>query len=569
MIVILAIVGGGAYLWTHRRSRTEPETSWTAPTPSTAVDHAYARPDRPPSPLRVALTLARGEAAGWPAAPTFAAAVAFAALIGIIPILLGKFDNEFHELTTVISAFPISVWPTAGMVLAAVHYAATRARRDGSAELFETLPTSNEVRGFGMLGIAAAGVVLAIATMTFWIVLWLVVGVPGTPDTGTWIEMLTAIVTVAGAGVFGLLVARVAPWSLASIVAIVAVAAADGRLLAMSDRSERGRWFALWPGFLEFPRRFDTAPLGAHLAWVAALSALCTAVVLIAYHATARRAAGAAAVLVTVALCGAWQAQGASAARLETIVSDITNPLANQECRTDGQVRACAYRPYDDHLDWWVDISKRVLAATPESARVERRGELLMVQQLDTRLYRYLDHKVQKSLSTGAVPPPVSDALVLTWDSIDNPNMRFAHAMATAQWVVGLPVPTRLEQKPCSASGQPRGALALWLAASAMPNGRSDLGRAGPSEVLYPMDSNPSGPFVVPWRDGHVHESVVWTNSDIVIARALLAMPQADLRRKLAANWTALTRRDAPASLLYDLTGLTLPQGSSPGIETC
>src|SRR6478752_10673169 len=87
IIVLVAIVGGGVYLWTHRPSRTGPETNWT---PSTTVDHAYPRPDRPPSPLRVALTLARSEAEGWPATATFAAAVAFAALIGILPLLPGS-----------------------------------------------------------------------------------------------------------------------------------------------------------------------------------------------------------------------------------------------------------------------------------------------------------------------------------------------------------------------------------------------------------------------------------------------------------------------------------------------
>lgn len=568
VVAVGGLIVGLVYLVTHRTDRVLPEARW-----SLAADTAPApyRASGPVRGTRVALALARCEARWWLAAPSYTFAIVFAAMGVVLPILVFR-NFEMASIVDLAGFFGILVWPTAGMVIVGAHRAATRSRRDRTGELYETLPASSGVRTAGTGGIAIVGIVIVLVTIAAWSLLALRAGVAGGVPARFWAEAALGVMLVFGAGTLAIVLAKVAPWSLAPFVAIVAVAQLNGRLaLSITPHTSRQRWLGVWGGLPDVPQRFDVRPIGVHVLYVAALALLCAAAAGLAFRPTWRRGAvlGIAAVLV-VALAFV-QLQPISSATAGAIASQIRDPTAHEVCRSRGQLRACAYAPYDEFLDDWLSNAQRVVAIVPRRFGAAL-GPLLMVQQLSDKKVAQLDPRIVRALRTR--PAPVAAArstLRLGFGGLINGHARFAHAVAVAQWAVGLPVPNP-RRATCSASGQPRGIIALWLAVRAVGGASRLDGTGNAASVVYGDNADAStAAYVVPWDDGYayVQSPVVWRASDLAAARALLRRSDRVVEAKLAAYWRDLVAEHAGPEVLRRIFGIDLPATTPSEVPPC
>ena len=573
VVVFGAVIVGLWYLATHRSSRERPEPRW-----SHAADPAQL-PYRATGPVRgarVALALARGEARRWLQALSFAFAIVFA-VMGVVLLVLVFRNFEMASIVDSAGYFGILVWPTAGMVIVGMHWAATRSRRDGTDELFATLPASPGVRTAGTAGIAAVGVLIVLATIVAWSSLALATGLAGGLPARFWAESALAVMLVCGAGTLAIFLARVAPWSVAPFVVIMAIAQLNGRIaLSITPHTSRQRWIGVWGGLPDVPQRFDARPIGMHALYVAALVLVCAAAAGLAFRLSWRRGALLGGAMTIVAVLALVQLQPISTATAGEIAREIRDPMSHEVCRSRGQLRACAYAPYDGFLDDWLSNAQRVFAAVPRGSR-NALGPLLMVQQLSAKKSAQLDPRIVRALRTLPAPSAATrSALLLGFNGLIGGHARFAHAAAVAQWAVGLPVPLP-RQAVCSASGQPRGVIALWLTVRAVGGASRLDGSGNAAFAVYGdnADNNPdpsTATDVVPWNEdyAHVESPVVWKGSDFAAARELLKRPDREVEAKLAAHWRELVDEHAAGpEVLRRIFDIDLPAMTPSEVPPC
>ena len=570
IVIVGGVIAGLWYLATHRRGRARPEPRWS---------HA-ADPAKPPYRVtgsvrgaRVVLALARGEIRRWLGALSFVFAIVFAVMGVVLPVLVFR-NFEMASLVDSAGYFGILVWPTAGMVIVGAHRAATRSRRDGTDELFETLPASSGVRTAGTAGVAVVGVLIVLATIVAWSLLALRAGVAGGLPARFWAESALAVVLVCGAGTLAIFLARVAPWSVAPYVVIMAVAQLNGRIaLSITPHTSRQRWIGVWGGLPDVPQRFDVRPIGVHVLYVAALALVCAAAAGLAFRPSRRRGALLGAAVAIVVVLALVQLQPISRSTAGEIAREIRDPMSHQVCRSRGQLRACAYVPYDEFLDDWLSNAQRVVAVVPKGASSAAARPLLMMQQLSDKKAAQLDPRIVQALRTLPEPSAATRSeLLLGFNGLIGGHARFAHAAAVAQWVVGLPVPLHRHAL-CSASGQPRGIIALWLTVRAVGGASRLDGRGRAAFAVYGDDyqASSTATYVVPWDDGYayVESPVVWRASDLAAARVLLQRPDREVEAKLTAHWRELVDEHAGPEALRRIFNIHQPVESPAEVPPC
>ena len=577
ILVSLLLIGGLAYLVTRRRDGAVKDRGWDH-TPAASEEVAQPRSGTG----RFVVALGRVEGRVWLRTPSCWFGLLFCGLLMSL-FLVTWGSNDATEFPAASRGFPIFIYPLAGMVLLGAHRAVTRGRRDGTEELYSSLPAPPATRTGGhLLGVLAA-VPCGLALVSVWSVVVFCNGIVGTPGWRDLAEMLMVLALLICAGVLGVALARLAPWGVVPVIALVMIAMLNGRLLEGRTGQDRMRWLAPWGGLGDVRPRFDTRPLWEHLVYLLGLAGICVAIALLVH---VRRRAMVAVLVGALAVAvagGVWQVQPLPAARAEALAAQIADPAAHQTCRTRARVTACAYPPYDANLDGWLSITTRTLAPVP------RRDGYRMLQVLRPEDRGNLDAAIRRRLPAAWMRPwPKLHAQVLGFERFEGTNARLSHALPAAQWAVGLPYEPidnnawdHRDETPCTAAGTARAAIALWLAAQGTADddavrNRLEPDRAGPSGAIYTEKDGdiqaPADSLVDFWdldKTG-VPAAVAFSRADLANARALLELPTGRVAALLTDQWDTLIAPSTPSTRLADAFGIDVrADGPHPEVDAC
>lgn len=472
----------------------------------------------------------------------------------------------------------LALVPLGWLTIVATNLLALRPDRTGTAELFAALPAPQPVRTAGALSALAAAVTAAVLLAAGWVILLGSRG--GAVDTPHWAEIGAGVLVVAGAVTVGVAVGRWLPFAALGVVAAVAVSVIQARFL--DDTT--------WPwdmphshpvrflGFLAEPTAvgdpaLEIRPAWWHLLYLAALITVMCAVAL-ARDGVPRRLGVAIVVAIGVAAVAGWaQTRPPSDDQVAAMVSYITRPTAHQTCEQRQGVRYCAYPPFRHLIDEWEARVTGVLALVPPSV-VQRPVEI--IQRIPTTIGNSdcgpqpfltgLPAKVADQLSPQTIWPDDRnlhpDLGNGSFPCDDRPTHELFTAVQVGAWAVGLPPAPHGDDQRCTADGQARAVLALWLAAAATPDGAellSDLSAEGASS---------SGTLTFDEWDNPPMWGVIYTASDASLATAMLEQPARPIADALADDWPRWVTPATPSADLARHLGLPAPP-STAGVTTC
>jgi hypothetical protein len=472
----------------------------------------------------------------------------------------------------------LALVPLGWFTIVATNLLVLRPNRTGTAELFAALPAPQPVRTAGALSAMAAVVVVAVLLAGGWVMLLNARG--GTLGTPRWAEIGAGVLVVAGAVTVGVSVGRWLPFAAFGIVAAVAVSVIQARFL--DDTT--------WPwnmphshplrflGFLAEPTSvadpaLEIRPAGWHLVYLTALIAVMCAVALARDGFTRRLAAVLFAAFTVVAVAGWAQTRPPSDEQVAGMARYITEPAEHQTCEQRRGVRYCAYPPFRHLIDEWDDRVQSVLAFTPPAVA---KRPLEVIQRIPSTMG---DSECRPQPFLTGLPARVADALAPTtiWPDdgnihpdlgngsfpcSDRPTNELFTAVQAGAWAVGLPPAPHHDDQRCTAHGQARAALALWLAAAATPDGTEllrDLSREAVSS---------GGGLTFDGWDNPPMWGVIYTTTDTRVALAMLEQPARAVADVLADDWTRWVDPATPASELALQLGLPTPP-SARGTATC
>lgn len=502
-------------------------------------------------------------------------------LVGVVltPLMMVAATGPEDQWRVISPMTALALVPLGWFTIVAVNLLALRPARTGTAELFATLPAPQPVRSAGLLATAWVAATSAALLAVGWTALALTRDdLTGSPQ---WSEIAAGVLVVAGSVMVGVAVARWLPFAALGVAAAVAVSILQARFLDVTtwpwDRPQADPLRFL--GFLAEPASagdtvLEVRPAGWHLVYLAALVAFMGIVALARDGVPRRLAAALVAALGVVTVAGWAQTRPLSETRVARMVSYLTDPTAHQVCDQRGPVRYCAY-PSSAHLvDEWQARVDGVLALVPESV-VRRSLEVIQrvpitIGNADCGAQPYLD----------ALPPAVAARLTAqaVWsdDGMVHPDLgrgsfpcssreihEFFTAVQIGAWVAGLPPSPHHDDERCSADGQARAVLALWLGAAATPDG-ADLLRDLTAEASSPTASQISFDG---W-DNPPMWGVEYTTADAALAIALLDQPAADIANALDDQWSHWTAPDTSSASLAAHLGLAAPPATS-GSATC
>jgi len=482
-------------------------------------------------------------------------------LIGVaLSVLLIRTAASGNILTEADGDVALGLVPLAWATLIATNLSALRGRRDGSAELFGSLPSAPATRTAAQLLAGWVAVVAGVIVLIGWLVLeWRSGLAIGSPNVA---QLVIGPLLVAGAAALGVLAARWLPHPIVGPLVVVATTVVQAGPL--SSGTSPLRWMAFAadatspasaPGDdgIAFP-----GPVDWHVLYIGG-TILIAGVLAVARHGFSRR--------VSLALAGAAALAGVAAVGQTRPLSDdeisrrdalLTNPPA--VCEVRSAVRYCAPGDFRARFGQWEGPVKAVLRRTP--AEVRDRGLVVSMRDLNvtsspdctpTPLLALLPPRVRAAVDPAAVWP--ADGAVhpdreWPWDEeCTFTDHGVALTVQVGAWAVGLPPAQAAASSPCQASGQARSVVALWLAGQATPGGvrgLADIGRAsGPGTTVDFGDSanQPS------W-------GVAYAKADLALALALLERPVDDVARIVTESWEQLVNPSTPSAILGARAGI-------------
>jgi hypothetical protein len=479
-------------------------------------------------------------------------------------------DHTSRELWRGLSSgLALALVPLGWFTIVATNLLALRPNRTGTGELFAALPAPQPVRTAGALSAMATAVTAAVLLATGWVVLLQARG--GTVGTPHWDEIGAGVLVVAGAVTVGVAVGRWLPFAAFGVVAAVAVSVIQARFL--DDTT--------WPwnmphshpvrflGFLAEPTSvgdpaLEIRPAWWHLLYLAALVTVMCGVAL-ARDGVPRRLVAVMVATISVAAVAGWvQTRPPSDSQVAAMVSYITQPVAHQTCEQRQDVRYCAYPPSRHLIDEWEARVTGVFALVPPSV-AQRPVEV--IQRIPTTIGNSdcgpqpfvagLPAKVADQLSPqtiwpddGNLHPDLGNG---SFPCDDRPTNQLFTAVQAGAWAVGLPPTPHNDDQRCTADGQARAAVALWLGAVATPNGAAllrDLSSEGASS---------SGALTFDDWDNPPMWGVIYTASDARLAIAMLEQPARPIADTLADDWPRWVDPATPSSDLARHLGLPAP----------
>ena len=227
-----------------------------------------------PSARRVAAVLARVEGRELAASPWFVIGIGFCTFM-VFGFGLAEGTTQWRD---VVEKLSFLAHPLVGVMVVASHRAATRARRDGAADLFEACPTAPVTRTIGGLGAAwVPAVALAAFFAAYLSAVYLSAVVA---DTGTRASLesaqvanvLAGLVLGVGGVALGIALGRCVRFAAAPVVAVVLIGFISINLAAGDPG--RFRWplvLSTMPPLGDEPVDLTAGQAWLHLGWLATL----------------------------------------------------------------------------------------------------------------------------------------------------------------------------------------------------------------------------------------------------------------------------------------------------------
>jgi hypothetical protein len=510
------------------RRRAGGETGW-GPDETFAFRPAAARTAG--GPVAVISALGRVEARELGASASFGVGLGFA---GLVVVLFGftwsdDFGGDVPRYTQMLG---IMVHPLVGLTVLGAFRARTRGWREGVEELFATCPASEATRTAGHL--ATAWLPAAAALATALVLLFaitsrspLVFGDVGLRQVA---DVVVVVVLAVGGVALGVLLARLLPWTLVPVIAVIAIGFGSARLATNGRSSNAVRQLSTWLGDPELDPRFTAPHWAARLVWLVALVAIVVALVALR---EVRRPATAVALgsSVLLALASLWAVtRPISDAAAERIAAMVADPRGTQDCRAVGSVTVCAFEAEHALRDLYVDEVAPVVAAAPADF-----GPVVIRYAADLDRIE-LDPKVLALLPAAEAEPGLVPVEMIAVDQALQ-GARIWVGLAAAG-VDGLGGGTVVDLH-----GQARGALALWFATRGADAGATaDLTGVEPAPSAEELDQG-IDPSSRPWPDpcDAGPAPVVWGVSDVQAARALTELPDEVVHGAIDGDWERFT----------------------------
>ena len=487
--------------------------------------------------------------------------------VAIVPAALGVLmgvgsGDDVVQLPSASFNAAFNLLLLAAVTLVASHRAVTRARRDGSEELFGTTPASARARTGGHL--------LAVMVPTMLGALVTAVSVTALVSQAqlvgelVWSELAVGPVLVAGGGCLGVLLARLWPQPFAPYLACFLIAVAELGVNTPALAGSGLRWLVFWiEGTLWWLLPRYSA---AHLVYLLGLVAMAAVGALVRHGVTRRLAGvGAVAVAVTVVAAGVQMRQPQDHWRAADAM--FAAPESVQRCWDREGVRYCAFPGFRDVMGHVEDLVASVRAVTPEEAWPLPLAVTQRVTALDLEYAGpaadALSHVVD--LPRGRVRQPddgeVHPALEFGWSTVQE----LGFGVQLGAKAVGLPVvPDPRTGEVCLAVGQARAVVALWLGGHASEDAGDGLAwlveRASEAAAAH---RRPVHDAVLPIADVDVYGGFVVSLHDARLGLELLRRDSTDVAARLAEHWDVVTRPTTTSAELAQLAGAAVPAGEA------
>lgn len=360
-------------------------------------------------------------------------------------------------------------------------------------------------------------------------------------------DCLAAVVLGACGAALGVALARFAPWRLVPVVAVFALLPAIVTLGSLGDPHwSNARQLSTWPRFpSDHDLLFTDPPVWWHLSWFAALGVL---VGVIGYARVSRtRATLAAGLTAAVLVAGAGVAQtrplsAGAAARLASLVAE---PEQHQTCKPSERLVVCTYRGYEGYGDQVMAALTPVVVAAPLQV-----GRLTFRQRFDGDLAS-LGPEVRRAMRGRSAGGAGTLPLGYTY----RPEVFSAARLRAGLAAVGLPVEEPDDDTPEVIAGKAPGVVALWIAARGLsPVAARQLATAedfdDPNTTTDDLSPALTAGMAWPGPCFAGVPPVVWAAQDLIAARALLELPEDEVKGLLSDGWGTFTD---PATTTDDL----------------
>lgn len=451
----------------------------------------------------------------------------------------------------------LALVPLGWLTIVATNLLTLRSRRAGTDELFAAAPTPQPVRTNAFLSsaIAAVAVAAVFAIVAVAHGLATIESPVGEPRVS---EIAAGPLILAGSVTVGVSVARWLPHWGFGILAAFAVTLIQTPIAEPTsplwNRTEAHP--ARFLGFLSLPTNvgapeLEMRPAGWHLVYLAGLILVMGVVALAREGLPLRLGAVLAAALALIVGAGWAQIRSPSQAQLASMTDYLTQPRKHQVCTQDVLTTYCAYPEQRERMDDWGQRVAAIRALVPREVAAR---ELEVTDRVPTRIGS--SDCSPQAFVDGLHPdlvPAVRPAEIWREDGQVHPGPnRFPcggrrvdelfTSMQVGSWAVGLPPNPSASDKRCSAAGQARAVVALWLASEGIASAERTM-----RDVL---DEHPRGLITFEhWSDPPMLGASFHAD-DMRLAMALLDLPADRVKRVVQTEWSTLTAASTPSSAL-------------------
>ncbi len=575
IILIGGLVFGLAYAFTHRGSNRTGTDGWQPAQPSPASASGSAARETASGTQRGAgAQLARVEGRQLLRNEMLIVGIfmsmAVLVLVGVVwaPDGLGE-ENSWRHLLAVLPVFTL---PFAGMTLVAMNLASLRARREGTEELFGSLPATATTRVVGHLGSVWMALVVQIACVgaTFASGRFLTDHF-GAIDAASVGDIVVSFMLVFCAGALAVALARWLPSPLVAPAALVVLAFGGTAIGGIGGNHwSLTRQLSIWPRYPDHDWAFAVRPSWLHAAYLLSLG------LVVAVAAVVRQRRDRLTLLLGIAavalagLSGYAQTRPMSDGDAQRIAAMISDPVAHSSCRTVDGLTLCAYRDYADITKVWA----RELTAPFAAVAPQRRADGFAVVWQEDSLDR-LDPAVRDQIDVEALATS-RRADPDTWNGVevDGPESNRINRLALGLWSVGLPL-APVAEAPCWVGGQSRGIVALWVAVQGMSG--NDAEHLVSGNWSGSGDDRDDTDVPAEWIDGYIWIAdktppVLWSATDVSAAQSMLTLDATFVRGILWADWSRWTDQVTTTEDLMTGLGLVPAGGQTappPGLVAC
>ena len=570
VILIGALAFGIAYAFTHRGSNRIATDDWQPAQPRPAPASGSVTRDAGSGTQRAAgVQIALVEGRQLLRNEVFIVGIFMSVAILVIFGLVWASDNvgAHNSWRYWLALLPVFTLPFAGMTLVAMNLAALRSRREGTEELFGSLPAAASTRVVGHIGSVWTALVVQIVFVaaTFASGRFLTDRF-GAIDAASIGDIVVSFVLLACAGSLAVALARWLPNPLVALAALVVLAFSGSAIGGIGGHHwSLTRQLSIWPRYPDHDWAFAVRPSWWHAAYLLSLAFV------VAVVAVARQRRDRFTLLLGVGafslagLTGYIQTRPMTDGDAERIAAMISDPAAHSSCRTTDGLALCAYHDYADITKVWArELTTPFAAVAPQ-----QRADGFAVVWHEPRLDR-LDPVVRERIDIDALSTSWS-ADSATWNGVevDGTESNLINRLALGLWSVDLPsVPAG--DAPCWAGGQARGIVALWVAAQGM--NRDDAKRFVSGTWNGLADAHSDSDVPAEWTDGYIWVSdatppVLWSATDIVAAQEMLTLDTTLVRDTLWADWQQWSDASATTEDLMTELGV-VPAGIRSAIPS-